>query len=125
MNQKQFVDNKTSTSWFSFRNLALSFTAVLLGLIVGWLDLHVTEVLIPIMTLMSFGLLFGFVQPRAAWRWALMLALGIPVMEFVAVKFSIETVEPVNVNLGVVIIACAFTLLGTYLGVLIRYLTHI
>lgn len=121
MDRANHFGSKISTSWRSSRDLACTFGAVTLGLGVGWLDLHVTEVIVTILTLSTFGLLLGFVQPTAAWRWALLIALGLPIIEVIAIKFSLQTAEPVQFDLRVTMVALVFALLGTYIGVFIRY----
>lgn len=119
--EKNHFGNRTSTLWHSSRDLACLALAVTLGLIVGWLDLHVTEVIVTIIALLTFGLLLGLVQPTGAWRWALLIAIGLPIMELIAKNFNLQTAEPVRFDISITIVALAFALLGTYLGVFIRY----
>ena len=122
MDQKDQSGNKTSTSWRSPRDLACIGLAVALGLVVGWLDLHVTEVVVTILALLTFGMLLGLIQPTAAWRWALLIAIGLPIMSIAAIKFGWRTAEPVQLDLRVTIVVLLFALLGVYIGVFIRYI---
>ncbi len=61
-----------------------------LGLLVGWIDFRAVEVQPSVLLLVVFGLFLGFAQPRHAWRWALLLALWIPLAAFVAVWLGLK-----------------------------------
>lgn len=125
MEQEKNLDDTTSTSWRSTRDLVCTAMAVAIGLVAGWIDLHVTEVIVTILTLLTSGLLLGLVQPKAAWRWAILIAIGLPIMEFIAIKFGLQTAEPVHPDFRIVLPALVFTMLGAYVGVFIRYLAHL
>lgn len=122
MDQENHFGNKTSTSWRSSRDLACTALALALGLVVGWLDLHVTELIVTILALLTFGMLLGLVQPTAEWRWAVLIAIGLPIMELIAIKFSMQTAEPVQLDLRITMVALVFALMGAYIGVIIRYI---
>ena len=113
---------KTSTSWHSPRDLACTVLALILGLVAGWLDMHVTEVVVTILALMTFGLLLGLIQPAAAWRWSLLIAVGLPIMAVGAIKFGMKTEEPPQLDPLIILVALGFALLGAYIGVFIRYI---
>jgi hypothetical protein len=97
-----------------------STIAVICGLGVGWLDLHTTEVSVTILGLTLSGLLVALVQPKAAWRWALLLALGLPAMALVGRWLRMGTAEPIRLDLRIVLVALAFALVGCYVGVALR-----
>lgn len=115
----------TSASWRSTRDLACAALAVILGLVVGFLDLRVTEVVLTILALMTSGMLLGLIQPKAAWRWALLIAIGLPIMEIVAIITGMHTAEPVRLDPLIALAALGFSLLGAYAGVFMRYLMSI
>jgi len=75
-----------------------------MGLGIGWLDLHATEVFLTILALLLAGLLLGLLQPTAAWRWAL----------------RVRTAEPIRVDPRIALVAVAFALVGCYGGVVVR-----
>jgi hypothetical protein len=108
-------------SWRSPRELACAALSVALGLIAGWLDLQVTEVIVTIVALYVSGMIPGLIQPSAAWRWALLVVIGLPVMALIAMLFRMQTAAPVHLDLRVTAVALVFTLLGTYSGVFVRY----
>jgi hypothetical protein len=90
--------------------------AVVLGLGIGWLDLHTTEVSVTILALLSTGLL----QPIAAWRWAVLLGSGLPVVATVGHLLGMRTAEPIRLDPRIVLVGFAFGLVGCYAGVVIR-----
>ena len=104
------------SSWRSRYDLICTVLAVGLGLVVGWIDLHTTEVSVTIVALLGTGLLLGIVQPVAAWRWAVLIVLGIPIMEAFAVITGTPTAEPVRFDVRIVLVTFVFALLGSYGG---------
>jgi len=94
--------------------------AVVLGLAIGWLDIHATEVSVTIAALLAAGVLCGLVQPRAPWRWAVLMALGLPVVAAAARFAAVATPEPIRLDPRVALVAAAFALVGCYAGALVR-----
>jgi hypothetical protein len=108
--------------WRSPRDLVCTALAVILGLVVGYLDLHVTEVVVTVVALLISGLLLGLIQTKGTWRWALLIAIGLPIMEFVAIRTGMHTAEPARLDPLIALVALVLAFLGTYLGVFMRYL---
>jgi len=94
--------------------------AVALGVGIGWLDIHTTEVSVTLAALLASGGLCGLVQPRAPWRWAVLTALGLPVVAAVAPFARVVTPEPIRLDPRVTLVAAVFTLAGCYAGALMR-----
>ena len=94
--------------------------AVALGLGIGWLDLHTTEVLVTVSALLVAGLALGFLRPRAAWRRAVPLALGLPAMAIVGRLLGLSTPEPIRVDPLITGVAWAFASVGCYAGATVR-----
>ena len=113
---------KKPDSWRSPRDLACTVLAVILGLVVGFVDLHVTEVVVTVVALLTSGMLLGLIQPKGTWRWALLIAIGLPIMEFVAIRTGMQTAEPARLDPLIALVALVLAFLGTYLGVFMRYL---
>ncbi len=109
---KTFIQTSLS-SWRSPTDLACTALAVFLGLGIGWLDLHVTEVVVTIVSLLAVGMVLGLLQPFAAWRWALLIALGLPMMATVALLAGMRTAEPVHLDAAITLVALAFALVGS------------
>lgn len=95
--------------------------AAALGLGVGWLDLHTTEVTVTIVALVGTGLLLGVLEPKGAWRWAVLIALGLPIMAVGARLSGMHTAEPAELDPRIALVALGFALVGSYAGVLVRH----
>lgn len=105
----------------SHHDLACGALALILGLGIGWLDLQVTEVAVTVLALLSAGLVSGLIQPAAAWRWAVLITAGLPIIAAVALAAGWQTAEPVQFDFRMFLVAVAFALVGSYAGVLIRH----
>lgn len=101
-------------------DLACGALAAAAGLGIGWLDLHTTEVSVTVVALLATGIALGLLCPKAAWRWAVLLALGLPVLAVSAKLGRMRTAEPVQLDLRITLVALAFALVGAYAGVLLR-----
>lgn len=96
------------------------FVAVATALAIGWLDLQTTEVTSTVVALLLGALLLSLVQPRAAWRWAVMLALGLPLVAEAGLLLGLPSAEPIRVDPLVALVGLAFASVGCLVGVLIR-----
>ena len=101
-------------------DLTCAALAVASGLGIGWLDLQVTEVVVTVAVLLLAGLFLGLLRPRAAWRWAVLLALGLPVMAALGEALDVHTAEPIRLDPRVALMALAIALIGCYGGVAAR-----
>jgi MFS family permease len=122
MDQNNKTGKMTLPSWLSLRDILCTILAAILGLVAGWIDLHVTEVMVTILALLAAGLLSGMIQPAAAWRWAVLIAIGLPVMAALAVITDMQTAEPVQSDFRITLVALVFALAGSYTGVFIRHI---
>lgn len=107
-------------SWHTGLTALCAALAIVIGLGIGWLDLHTTEVSVTIGALLLAGLFMGLLQPAAAWRWAVLLALGLPVMGVAALLLHLPTAEPVHPDPRIAFIALGLSLVGCYCGVALR-----
>lgn len=96
--------------------------SVALAVGIGWLDLYTTEVTVTILALLLAGLVLGLLQPGGAWRWAVILALGLPAAETVGRLLRVRTPEPIRLDPRIALVAFAFALVGCYTGVAFRRL---
>jgi hypothetical protein len=111
--------NVDASERFSY-DLACAALAIAVGLGIGWLDLHTTEVIVTVVALLAGGIAFGLLQPKAPWRWAVLLALGLPLMAAAAKLSGMHTAEPVRLDPRIALVALAFALAGSYTGALLR-----
>lgn len=120
MGEKNQGHQTSQGSWHSRHDLACAALALTLGLAIGWLDLQTTEVAATILPLLVAGLLLGVLQPVGAWRWPILLVVGLPTMAAVARLVGAETAEPAHPDIRIALVALVFALIGTYTGVLAR-----
>ena len=88
------------------------------GLLIGFMEPRTEEIIFIVFLLFAFGFFAGFVQPRGAWRWAILLAMWVPLNELFALAMNARLVEPPNPAAG--LFAFVPAMLGTYMGVLIQ-----
>jgi hypothetical protein len=60
------------------------FLAVALGVLTGWVDIKVGDLLFTAMLVLASCMLLGFLRPRRPWRWVLLIGVCIPIVEWLA-----------------------------------------
>jgi hypothetical protein len=60
------------------------FIAALLGICAGLLEIKIADVLLTSLFVLTSTLVLGFIRPRHAWRWALVIGLFLPLVELAA-----------------------------------------
>jgi hypothetical protein len=112
----------TTAATNSYPKIIQASLAIVIGLGIGYLDLYTTEVTVTIVALLLAGFVLGLLQPKAAWRWAVLLTLGLPIMEIVGQQLSLHTAELIHLDPRVTLVALVFALIGSYVGVVVRWL---
>lgn len=115
------------------RRTVLMAAALLVGLGIGWIDIHNDEIWAGLLLLLSATFLFGFVEPRTAWRSGLLIGLGLPLMHLLAVPLNIVApCAPGDVcptpSLGgalKMLLVLVPALVGSYVGVGIQALSEL
>jgi zinc transporter ZupT len=67
-----------------------------------------------------FAGLLGFIQPRKAWRWALIVGLGIPIVYLIATALGYQSKSVPEPGWYASLIALIPAFISTYCGVLLR-----
>ncbi len=97
-----------------------------LGLLIGYVDLHVKEVQLPALLMIAGGCFLGFARPFQAWRRALPLGLGIPLAHLFGRVLGHSPPYPVPGFLELTIITQVPAFIGVYLGALTaRLIAHL
>jgi hypothetical protein len=94
--------------------------ALLGGLIIGVIDFNATEPQPAALMVLVFAGILGFSQPRNAWRWAIIVALGLPLAQLLLLQFGFHPRDPVGPGVYGTLIALIPSFIGAYGGVLIR-----
>ncbi len=64
--------------------------AVLAGVLAGWLDIKVGDLLLTATVVLAANMLLGFLSPRSPWRWVILVGVFVPVVEWLAYYFLLE-----------------------------------
>jgi hypothetical protein len=67
--------------------------AVLSGMLAGWLDVKVSDLLLTAMVVLAACMLLGFLSPRKPWRWVLLVGVFVPLVEWLAYFFLTQKPE--------------------------------
>jgi hypothetical protein len=97
-----------------------SLAAIGVGALSGFLDLHATEVQGPAAVVLLGAGLLGFAQPRHAWRWALLVGMGIPCAHWLLDARGIPQPYPITPWYSVIILPLLFALVAAYVGAGVR-----
>jgi hypothetical protein len=96
--------------------------AFAIGVAVGWLDMSIkTDDALPSLVMIGIPcLVFGLLWPRHAWRWGLLIGIGVPLWHFVGGAFGFRAASPVQPNLFATFLALFPAMVACYLGAGIR-----
>ncbi len=92
--------------------------AVLLGLAAGFTEITISDLLVTAIVVMFATMVLGFLRPRNAWRWTLIVAAFVPLLRLAAYLFLSQRSDRAQIwesALGFVTGA-----VGAYAGVLGR-----
>jgi len=94
--------------------------AVLGGFIAGAVDFRNDEPQAAMLVILVFTGLLGFVQPRKAWRWAIIVGLGIPAYYLIATALGYHSISVPEPGWYASLIALIPAFISTYGGALLR-----
>lgn len=109
------------------KRLVLAYIlAFVMSAAIGYVDTHTkTDDNLPmVLVLLSVTYLFGVLQPKQAWQWALIIGLGVPVSHVIGRAVGYRPPYPVEPNVMITFIALIPAFVGAYLGVLTRTLVR-
>src|SRR5579859_8153604 len=90
--------------------LALAF-----GVLLGYIDLNSREVQLPMACLLLFSFTLGVLQPRAAWRWGVLMGLSLPIAYFVALALNYRAIDAPRYPLSLAVLVIP-ALIAAYAG---------
>ena len=67
--------------------------AVLSGVLAGWADIKVGDLLLTAMIVLAACMLLGILSPRKPWRWVLLVGVFVPAVEWLAYFFLSQKPE--------------------------------
>jgi hypothetical protein len=67
--------------------------AVMSGVLAGWVNIKVGDLLLTAMVVLAACMLLGILSPRKPWRWVLLVGVFVPVVEWLAYFFLSQKPE--------------------------------
>ena len=67
--------------------------AVLLGILTGWVDIKVGDLLFTAMLVVAACILLGFLRPWRPWRWVVIIGVFVPLVEWVAYLYLRQHID--------------------------------
>ena len=67
--------------------------AVISGMLAGWLDIKVGDLLLTAMVVLASCTLLGILSPRKPWRWVLLVGVFVPLIDWLAYFFLSQKPE--------------------------------
>ena len=97
--------------------IALAVTG---GFLAGAMDFNNDEPQAAVIVIIAFTGLLGFLQPRKAWCWALIVGLGVPIVYLIATALGYHPKSIGEPGWYASLIALIPAFISTYCGVLLR-----
>jgi hypothetical protein len=94
--------------------------ALIGGFIAGAVDFNNDEPQAAVIVIIVFAGLLGFIQPRKAWRWALIVGLGVPIVYLIAAALGYQPKSVPEPGWYASLIALIPAFISAYCGVLLR-----
>jgi cyanate permease len=94
--------------------------ALIGGFVAGAVDFNNNEPQAAVIVIIAFAGALGFAQPRKAWRWAIIVGLGVPIVYLIATAFGYQPKSPPEPGWYASLIALIPAFFSTYCGVLLR-----
>lgn len=105
-----------------YSGMLLWMLAALMALFIGFVDTHTDEVTVVALFLLIFGTALGFLQPRGAWRWWLLLGASVPAAQVLAHWLGWKVPYPNEYrDIAQSWIALVPAVIGVYCGVALRW----
>jgi len=102
--------------------LDVLYTAIALtgAAIAGAVDFNNDEPQAAVIVIIVFAGLLGLIQPRQAWRWALIVGLGVPIVYLIATGLGHQSKSVPEPAWYASLIALIPAFISAYCGVLLR-----
>lgn len=94
------------------------FLAVLLGMAAGLLQITIGDLLVVTIFVVISTMVLGYLRPRSAWRWALLVGIFVPLFQLAA--YLLVTQRPYRAQVWGSLLGLVTGIAGAYLGVFAR-----
>lgn len=102
--------------------LCLGLTLVF-AVVAGYVNIHASEVQSVVLVVLVSTFILGWLHPRRAWLWGLVIGLAVPLSYLLGPVFGYFIPYPPSPNVFASLIALIPACIGTYGGVLVRKVT--
>lgn len=90
------------------------FLAVAFGIVAGWVDIRVGDLLFTAMLVLASCMVLGFARPHRPWRWVILVGICVPASEWLAYLFLSQ--KPERAQIFESILAFLPGIVGAYGG---------
>lgn len=94
------------------------FLAVLAGVVTGWADLNIDDLLFTALLVLAACMLFGLLRPRWPWRWIVAVVIFIPLTELCATLLT--HIQPSRAQIYASFLTALPGTAGAYGGAVVR-----
>ena len=88
--------------------------AIGLGLFAGWIDIKFGDLLFTALIVLASCMLLGFVRPRNAWRWVMLVGIFVPLTDWFA--YAVLSRKPERAQIYEAFLAFLPGIVGAYGG---------
>jgi ABC-type multidrug transport system permease subunit len=99
-------------------DLLFYILAVVLGILAGWLEIQVRDLLFTALLVLAPCILLGVIRPRKPWRWAVLIGIFVPIADLMA--FLVMTQKPSRAQIYESLLVFLPALVGSYGGAFMR-----
>ena len=96
--------------------------AAVAGMLSGWVDLKVGDLLLTALVVASFCMLLGLLRPVRPWRWVVIVAVMVPVANLLG--YLVLTQKPYRAQIYESFLAFLPAVAGAYGGAMLRGATR-
>ena len=101
-----------------FKDGSIYTLGLVLGLVAGFLDVKFSDLLLTALFVLASTLGLGTLRPERPWRWALLVAVLVPVVQFLA--NLLVTAKPYRAQIYESFLGFLTGITGAYGGALVR-----
>lgn len=99
-------------------DIFIYFLAVLFGLSAGLLELELGDLLVTALAVLVSTLVLGFLRPRHAWKWTLIVGIFVPLMRLAA--YLVMNQKPYRAQIWESGLGMVTGFAGSYAGAMAR-----
>jgi len=67
------------------------------GVLAGWVDIKVGDLLFTAMIVLASCMFLGFLRPRKPWRWVVLIGIFVPIVEWLAYLLLSQKPQPAQI----------------------------